>query len=116
MYLLTAQEPCSPQTEDLPFKKMTNLFITDKIKSILPAYQLFLIEEFYPIELTVITKPFRESLPLLKSLRAKTKEKKLWAPHLSEKEGGVGLSLVEFAQVSELLGTSPIGHYLFNCQ
>ena len=95
---------------------MTNLFLTDKIKSLLPAYQLFLKEEVYPIELSVITKPFRESLPLLKSLRAKAKEKKLWAPHLTEKEGGVGLSLVEFAQVSELFGTSPIGHYLFNCQ
>jgi alkylation response protein AidB-like acyl-CoA dehydrogenase len=95
---------------------MTTLFLTDKIKSLLPAYQLFLKEEVYPIELSVITKPFRESLPLLQSLRVKAKEKKLWAPHLSEKEGGVGLSLVEFAHVSELLGTSPIGHYLFNCQ
>jgi alkylation response protein AidB-like acyl-CoA dehydrogenase len=95
---------------------MTNLFLTDKVKTLLPKYQSFLKEEVYPIELPVITKPFRQSLPLLKSIRAKAKEKKLWAPHLSEKEGGVGLSLVEFAQVSELLGTSPIGHYLFNCQ
>jgi alkylation response protein AidB-like acyl-CoA dehydrogenase len=27
----------------------------------------------------------------------------------------LGLSLVEFALVSELLGTSPLGHYIFNC-
>jgi alkylation response protein AidB-like acyl-CoA dehydrogenase len=52
----------------------------------------------------------------LKSLRQKVKEKQLWAPHLTEREGGVGLTLTEFAQVSELVGTSPIGHYLFNCQ
>ncbi len=95
---------------------MTNLFLTEKVKTLLPVYQQFLKEEVYPIELNVITKPFRQSLPLLKNIRSKAKEKKLWAPHLSEKEGGVGLSLVEFAQVSELLGTSPIGHYLFNCQ
>ncbi len=95
---------------------MTNFFLTDKIKSLLPVYEQFLKEKVYPIELTVITKPFRHSLPLLKNLRARAKERKLWAPHLSEKEGGVGLSLIEFAHVSELLGTSPIGHYLFNCQ
>ncbi len=95
---------------------MTNLFLTEKIKSLLPAYLQFLNEEVYPIELAVINRPFRQSLPLLKNLRAKTKEKKLWAPHLSEKDGGVGLTLVEFAQISELLGSSPIGHYLFNCQ
>jgi Acyl-CoA dehydrogenases len=95
---------------------MINLFLTDKVKLLLPAYQNFLKEEVYPIELSVITKPFRQSLPILKTLRAKAKEKKLWAPHLSEKEGGAGLSLVEFAQISEVLGTSPIGHYIFNCQ
>ncbi len=95
---------------------MTNLFLSDKIQSLLPVYQQFLKEEVYPIELAVITQPFRQSLPLLKTLRDKTKEKRLWAPHHSEKEGGVGLSLVEFAQVSEVLGTSPIGHYIFNCQ
>jgi acyl-CoA dehydrogenase len=95
---------------------MTNLFLTDKVRNILTSYQLFLKEEIYPIELQVITKPFKQSLTLLKILRSKAKEKRLWAPHLAEKEGGVGLSLTEFAQVSELLGTSPIGHYLFNCQ
>lgn len=95
---------------------MINLFLTEKVKALLPVYQQFLKEEVYPIELAAVTKSFRESLPLLKTIRAKAKEKKLFAPHLSEKEGGVGLSLVEFAQVSELLGTSPIGHYLFNCQ
>jgi alkylation response protein AidB-like acyl-CoA dehydrogenase len=101
---------------DLPFKKMTHPYLSEKVKTLLPAYQQFLRDEVYPIELAVITKPFRQSLPLLKILRSKAKEKKLWAPHLSEKEGGAGLSLTEFAHVSEMLGTSPIGHYLFNCQ
>ncbi len=95
---------------------MTSLFLTDKVKALLHAYQSFLKEEVYPVELGVITNPFRKSLPLLHQLRQLAKEKKLWAPHLSEKDGGVGLSLVEFAQISEVLGTSPIGHYIFNCQ
>jgi acyl-CoA dehydrogenase len=94
---------------------MIELFHTKKLKSLLPQYQGFLKKEVYPIELKIINKPFRQSLPLLKSLREKAKELKLWAPHLSPEDGGVGLNLVEFAQVSELLGTSPLGHYIFNC-
>jgi acyl-CoA dehydrogenase len=94
---------------------MIELFHTEKLKSLLPQYQDFLKKEVYPIELGVINKPFRQSLSLLTSLREKAKAQKLWAPHLSIEEGGVGLNLVEFAQVSEVLGTSPLGHYIFNC-
>ncbi|MFM9839271.1 MAG: acyl-CoA dehydrogenase family protein [Cyclobacteriaceae bacterium] len=94
---------------------MTELFHTEKLKPLLPQYLEFLKKEVYPIELGIINKPFRQSLPLVKSLREKAKELKLWAPHLSTEEGGVGLNLVEFAQVSEILGTSPLGHYIFNC-
>jgi len=94
---------------------MSALFLSDKIKSLLPQYQKFLEEEVYPIELHIITHPFRQSLPVLQKLRAKAKEQKLWAPHLSEHDGGPGLTMVEFAQISELLGTSPLGHYIFNC-
>jgi acyl-CoA dehydrogenase len=94
---------------------MIELFHTEKLKSLLPQYQDFLKKEVYSIELGVINKPFRQSLPLLKSLREKAKAQKLWAPHLSPEDGGVGLNLVEFAQVSEILGTSPLGHYIFNC-
>ena len=94
---------------------MLDLFYSDKVKALLPQYNSFLEQEVYPVELHIITHPFRQSLPLLTSLRAKAKEKKLWAPHLSEQDGGVGLSLPEFAYVSEVLGTSPLGHYIFNC-
>ncbi len=94
---------------------MSALFQTERTKKILPQYKQFLEEHVYSIELDVVTNPFRQSLPLLKSLREKAKEGKLFAPHLSEQDGGLGLTLVEFALVSELLGTSPLGHYIFNC-
>ena len=35
---------------------------------------------------------------------------------MPEAHGGAGLSLTEFAHVSEELGRSPLGHYVFNCQ
>lgn len=94
---------------------MIALFNTPRVSSLLPKYKSFLETEVYPIELEVIS-GFKQALPRLQKLRVKAKEQKLWAPHLSEQDGGLGLSLVEFAQVSEVLGTTPLGHYIFNCQ
>ncbi len=107
------QVVCLLPMADLRFN-MTTLFHTDKVNTLLPKYKSFLETEVYPVELGMITN-FQQALPQLQKLRAKAKEQKLWAPHLSEKDGGLGLSLVEFAHISELLGTSPLGHYIFNC-
>ena len=103
--------------EALPFESliMSALFQTERTKKLIPQYKQFLEELVYPIELATVTKPFRQSLPALKSIREQAKARKLFAPHLSEHEGGLGLTLVEFAQVSEVLGLSPLGHYIFNC-
>jgi alkylation response protein AidB-like acyl-CoA dehydrogenase len=94
---------------------MLDVFYSDKVKALIPLYTRFLQEEIYPVELSIIANPFKHSLPLLKSLRAKAKERKLWAPHLPAHDGGLGLTLSEFAHISEVLGTSPLGHYVFNC-
>ena len=40
----------------------------------------------------------------------------LLAPHLPAVYGGAGLSLAVFGRLSEELGWSPLGHYVFNCQ
>lgn len=60
--------------------------------------------------------PFGEADKVLQQKRKLAKENGLWAPFLPVKEGGKGLTLTEFAQVSEIMGTSPFGHYVFNCQ
>jgi acyl-CoA dehydrogenase len=78
-------------------------------------YKAFLAKHIYPIEQAIIYGSFRSHLPALAELRSLAKKEGLFAPHLSKKEGGLGLNLVEFAQISEVLGTSPIGHYVFNC-
>jgi alkylation response protein AidB-like acyl-CoA dehydrogenase len=78
-------------------------------------YQAFLKEFIYPIEKEIIYGSFKSHLPKLRELRALAKSKGLFTPHLSADEGGLGLSLPEFARVSEILGTSPLGHYIFNC-
>jgi alkylation response protein AidB-like acyl-CoA dehydrogenase len=78
-------------------------------------YQAFLKEFIYPIEKEIIYGSFKSHLNKLREIRELAKSKGLFTPHLSLDEGGLGLSLPEFAQVSEILGTSPLGHYVFNC-
>ncbi|MCS7018750.1 MAG: acyl-CoA dehydrogenase family protein [Cytophagales bacterium] len=96
---------------------MTDLFITPKLQTLLPRLRAFMHEEVYPLEKLFLTRPYAElEKNELAALRQKVKSEGLWAPHLPEEEGGMGLNLVEFGQVSEILGTSPLGHYAFNCQ
>lgn len=86
-----------------------------QLQQLLVAYRQFVEQELFPIDLDVVKGPFKSYLPALKALREKAKSLGLFAPHLTKKEGGLGLNLVQFAQVSEILGQSPIGHYVFNC-
>lgn len=83
---------------------------------LLEQYESFLKQHVYPLELEAIYGSFRATLPKLRELRQKAKEQGLFAPHLSRSEGGLGLSLQEFGRISEILGLSPLGHYIFNCQ
>lgn len=95
---------------------MVHLFVTDKLKKWLPAYKAFIQQELHPLDLALSALPFRETEKILQQKRQLAKDAKLWAPFLSVKHGGKGLTLTEFAQVSEWMGTSPFGHYVFNCQ
>lgn len=82
---------------------------------LLTEYRLFLETHAFPLEREFLRVPFRDLVPRLNEIRAEAKRKNLWAPHLPKKLGGLGLSLPEFAEISAVLGESPIGHYLFNC-
>ena len=90
----------------------------ERVRAILPAIRTFFEDQIYPLEPQFLggASSFRELLPELRALRAHVKQKGLWAPHLPEHLGGMGLKLSEFAFISEELGKSPIGHYIFNCQ
>jgi len=76
----------------------------------------FIREEVFPLERDFLNHPFRELLPALREKRERVKALGLWAPQLPKEYGGLGLGLSEFARVSEELGATPVGHYLFNCQ
>jgi len=92
-----------------------NIFSSEKLEQILAEIKIILEEHVYPLENHYINLPFSEVADELDKIREIVKEKGLWNPHLSESHGGLGFSLVEFGQISELLGTSPYGHFCFNC-
>ena len=71
---------------------------------------------FLSLEHDFLMNGFGHVLPQLNECRKKVKEQGLWTPYLSDQYGGMGLTLVEFAAVSELLGKTPLGHYCFNSQ
>jgi acyl-CoA dehydrogenase len=68
------------------------------------------------VERAMLRDGWVSALPRLLALREEVKALGAWAPHLSAAEGGLGLTLVQFARVSEVLGRSPIGHWICNCQ
>ncbi len=92
-----------------------NIFSSEKLEQVLSKIKTILEERIYPLEKHYLNLPFSEVHDELDKVREIVKEKGLWNPHLSESHGGMGFSLVEFGQISELLGTSPYGHFCFNC-
>ena len=74
------------------------------------------VEDIIPLEDDFLMHGFLNILPKLNQCRDKVKKQGLWTPYLSEEYGGLGLSLLEFANVSEILGKSLLGHYCFNSQ
>jgi alkylation response protein AidB-like acyl-CoA dehydrogenase len=83
--------------------------ISEKVKA-------FVQDELMPVEGTLRHQSWEEKLPLLNGLRDKVKALGLWTPQIPKEYGGMGLSVSQFGGISEILGTSPYGHFCFNCQ
>jgi len=95
---------------------MDILFASPAIQELVEKINSFLKEQVLPLEPQLLHTPFRDNLSALGELRRVVKQRGWWAPPLPIDRGGMGLSLTDFAHVSEVLGTTPYGHYLFNCQ
>jgi alkylation response protein AidB-like acyl-CoA dehydrogenase len=90
--------------------------ISDKMRGLLESIRGFMEREIYPFEAEAGLKSFRELLPELRKKRGRVREMGLWAPQIPKEYGGVGLGFMEHALVSEELGRSPFGHFVFGCQ
>jgi len=74
-------------------------------------------ERVYPLERLYAERgTFRAIYTDLEGARDAVKQAGLWAPQMPKAWGGMGLSLMEHARVSEELGRSALGHYVFGCQ
>jgi acyl-CoA dehydrogenase len=90
--------------------------ISNRIQTIVSMINEFVDKELIPLEPEFLTRPFREMLPVLREKQAMVKQMELWAPNFPKNCGGMGLSLLEHGLVSEALGRTPLGHYVFWCQ
>ena len=90
--------------------------MNDQLKEILAKVQATLDEHIFPLETKYHSKPWDIVVPHLDKVREKVKAAGLWIPQIPTEYGGLGLSVAAFGEVSALLGSSPYGHYCFNCQ
>ena len=96
---------------------MEELFATEKTRALVPRIKEFLENEVLPHEKdAMLTGKFSTVAKILDQKRELVKKAGLWGLQWSKEEGGLGLSLCEFGQVSEALAYTPYGHYTFNCQ
>ena len=86
------------------------------VRPLLEKIEKFVAEVVMPAEADVMEQGFVAAAPRLAELRAQVKAAGMWGPSLPKDLGGLGLSLVEHGLVSERLGRSPLGHYVFGCQ
>ncbi len=90
--------------------------VPERIQSLASRLRDFLEEEVVPLERRLFAEGFGAIQGELDRLRARAREMGFSVPHLPREQGGAGLSLLEFAHLSEVLGRSPLGHYVCNCQ
>ena len=83
--------------------------IKEKIKA-------FVKKEIIALEPWILSSDWNEKSPKLDEVRNKVKSNGLWLPQIPKEYGGLGLNNLQYGEISEILGTSPYGHYCFNCQ
>jgi alkylation response protein AidB-like acyl-CoA dehydrogenase len=86
------------------------------VRPLLAKIERFVADVVIPAEAEVMERGFVAAAARLADLRAQCKAAGLWGPQLPTALGGLGLDLVSHGLVSERLGRSPLGHYVFGCQ
>jgi alkylation response protein AidB-like acyl-CoA dehydrogenase len=88
----------------------------DTLEAMLDTARRFVREEVVPLEPQLLAQPWPAVVATLDALRVRARTLGLWAPFLPEEYGGIGMPLDAFARLSEVLGWTPYGHYVCNCQ
>lgn len=100
---------------------LMNFSYSEKTKALIEKLTGFMEAYVYPNE-----KVFEEQLaaqkdrwsevpPIIDELKEKAQEQGLWNLFLPDSELGAGLTNLEYAPLCEIMGRSPIGPEIFNC-
>lgn len=87
-----------------------------ELELLLATARAFVRNELVPREAELLHASWHDAEPILSALREQARALGLWAPFLPEHFGGVDLPLDAYARLSEVLGWTPYGHYVCNCQ
>ncbi len=90
--------------------------IPSPLAATLANLRRFVDEHVIPLEPVARAAGFHALEPRLRELRARALTSGWWLPQLAREHGGMGLSVLEHGLMSEVLGRSPLGHYVLNCQ
>lgn len=90
--------------------------MSDRIQELRSKAQGFLEDQVMGLEPLLYTGQFEALAEAIADKRKAVQRLGLWGPTLPEDFGGLGLSVLEFGLLSEVLGRSPLGHLCFNCQ
>ncbi len=93
-----------------------NFNLNPQLQDKLELIESFLTAEVFPLETLFLHHHWDELYAALAACRLKVKSLKLWAPNLEKSIGGSFTNLLELALIGELLGQSPLGHFVFGCQ
>lgn len=90
--------------------------IPDHVQALRSKVRAFVDAELIPLEADFRLDDGLALEKQLEPLRQKVRDAGLWAPGLPKEVGGMGLSLMDLALVSEEVARSPVGYYTFGMQ
>lgn len=95
---------------------MFDFEVSAAMQALLGRYRDFMTREVHALEASAAGRSFSALAAELAQARERARAEQLFAPQVPKEHGGLGLSFREHALVSEVLGRSPLGHYVMNCQ
>lgn len=87
-----------------------------ELTALVERARTFMAQVVYPLEPIVAVNGFDESIDALQAAREECRKAGLWGPQVPKEFGGMGLSFLDHAMLSEEIGRSLLGHYVFGCQ
>ena len=93
-----------------------NFEIDPNTQNKLDKIEDFLQLQLYPLEELFLNHQWDELFLELEKARKQIQKLNLWAPHMPESTGGTFTNLMNLALIGEVLGQSPLGHFVFGCQ